>query len=172
MRNKIKGKISNKSDAGIITLDEFKKIPGYPEGDDFSRGPIAVIECDQDIPCNPCEEICKYGAIKVGKPITNLPVLSAEKCRGCLKCITICPGLCIFVVYRDYTDKTSLIYIPYEFSPLPEKNTYVDVLNRRGEKICKGSIRKVIKLAGSNKTFVIGMEIPKRFYNTARHFEF
>lgn len=159
------------SKSGVISLERLKKVPGYPGENDFSKGPIAVIECDEDIPCNPCEDICKYSAIKVGTPITNLPVLDTDKCIGCLKCITVCPGLCIFGVHKDYTDKTSLIYIPYELAPLPEKGIEVDVLDRKGEKICSGFIRKVIK-PGNNKTAIIGMEIPKKFYNTARHFKF
>lgn len=165
-------KLSNESNLGVIDLNQLKKIPGCPGEQDYSKGPVAVIECDQDIPCNPCEDICEHSAIKIGDPITNLPVLDVEKCKGCIKCITICPGLCIFVVHKDYTNKTSLIYIPYELSPLPSKDSEVDVLDRKGEKICKGFIRKVIKTASYNKTAVVAMEVPKDFYNAARHFEF
>ncbi len=168
----MRDKLSNESDVGVIDLDQLKKIPGCPSEHDYLKGAIAVIECDQDIPCNPCEDICEHAAIKVGVPITNLPILDIEKCTGCINCITICPGLCIFVVNRDYTDKTSLVYIPYELSPLPLKGSEVDVLDRKGEKICKGFIRKVIKPASFNKTAVVAMEVPKKFYNTARHFEF
>jgi Fe-S-cluster-containing hydrogenase component 2 len=168
----MKDKISNESEAGVITLEKLKEIPGCPKEIDFAKGPIAVIECDQDIPCNPCEDICENNAIKVGIPITNLPILDVKKCEGCIKCIRICPGLCIFVIHRDYTDKTSLIYIPYELSPLPEKGIKVDILNRKGEKICKGIIKKVIKATNYNSTAIVAMEIPKKYYNDARHFEF
>lgn len=168
----MKKTLSNKSDIGVISSDQFKKIPGYPKETEFEKGPIAVIECDEDIPCNPCEEICEYGAIKVGNPITNLPVLYSQKCKGCIRCIKVCPGLCIFVVHKNYTESTSLIYIPYELNPLPEKNLEVDILDRKGNKICKGFIRKIMKPDKNNKTAVIGMEIPKEFYNIGRHFEF
>jgi len=163
-------RLSNDSNTGIVTRDRLREIPGYPKETDYRKGPMAVIECDQDIPCNPCEDICKEGAIKVGDPITNLPVLDTDKCKGCIRCISICPGLCIFVIDRYYTEDSSLIYIPYELSPLPEKDIKVDVLDRKGQKICKGVIKKVIKPKSYNKTSVVAMEVPKKFYNEARHF--
>jgi Fe-S-cluster-containing hydrogenase component 2 len=170
MVNKVK-KIPNNDDAGILALDMLKEIPGFPKDADFCKGLIAVIECDQDIPCNPCEDICLYGAIKVGTPITNLPELNPSLCTGCLKCLAICPGLCIFAVNKDYDDKNALIYLPYEYSPLPVKGNKIRALDRRGEFVCSGTVHKLLKSSKKQNSTLVGVLVPKEYFNTVRHFE-
>ena len=76
---------------GVPSEDELLSSPGYPLAEDFEEGPIAVIECVQEIPCNPCEEACPNGCIVVGEPITNLPRFDASECTGCGLCTEICP---------------------------------------------------------------------------------
>ena len=75
---------------GYPDLEEMKKSPGYPSDQRLAEGSCIVIECIQEIPCNPCETACKFGAIKVGQPITNLPVLDEKLCTGCGNCIADC----------------------------------------------------------------------------------
>ena len=67
--------------------------PGIPSEERIRNGAVACIECFQNIPCNPCEEACPRGAITVGREITGLPTLDAEKCNGCGKCVSACPAL-------------------------------------------------------------------------------
>jgi Fe-S-cluster-containing hydrogenase component 2 len=158
----------NNLNNGVLDQKRIKEIPGYPGDLAFEKGPIAIIECDQDIPCNPCEEVCPRNAIIVGQPITNLPKIYSDNCNGCTRCITICPGLCIFVINKNYSDTESLIYLPYEFYPIPDKNENVDLLNNYGEVICTGKIKKIIKPLRDNKTYVLGVVIPKKFFMVAR----
>ncbi len=165
-------KIPNFDNAGVLSLKDLKAIPGFPSETDFENDLVAVIECDEDIPCNPCEDVCPHSAIKVGLPITNLPHLDAKKCIGCLKCVAICPGLCIFVINKNFDDKNSLIFIPYEYSPLPNKGQLVRALNRKGEYVCKGIVYKVIKSSKKNSSSIVGIIVPKKFYNEVRHFNF
>ena len=77
---------------GFPSKEELASIPGVPDKDRIKKGPVACIECVQEIPCNPCEEACPFGAIEVGKPITNLPKLYQDKCTGCGNCIAACPA--------------------------------------------------------------------------------
>jgi Fe-S-cluster-containing hydrogenase component 2 len=165
-------KLPNDSNDGILTLKRKKEIPGYPGEEAFEKGSTVVVECDEDIPCNPCEDICKKGAITVGNPITNLPKVDPNKCNGCALCVTICPGLCIFVVNKNYTDTESLIYIPFELSPLPEKNQIVKGCNQKGEQVCDARVEKVIKPKKINKTAIIAVAVPKEFYGTVRNISF
>ena len=161
-------KLPNDSDAGILSPDRIRELPGYPGEERFAKGPVVVIECDEDIPCNPCEDICPEGAISVGDPITNLPRIDPEKCDGCIVCISICPGLCMFVVHRDYNETEALIYIPYEMYPLPEKGSVVDGCNRKGEAVCKVRVEKVIKSKKLQKTSVLAVAVPKEFFEDVR----
>ena len=165
-------KLPNNDDSGVLTLKRLREIPGFPKESDYEKGLIAVIECDEDIPCNPCEDVCPNSAIIIGEPITNLPKFGPVRCNGCLKCIRICPGLCIFAVDKDYSEKESLIYIPYEYLPLPDKGTIVEALDRRGEYVCDAKVNKVISPSKNQATAVIGIIVPKKFYNSVRYFKY
>jgi len=110
---------------GIPSREELEASPGYPSAEHLTRGPMVVIECVQDIPCNPCEAACPHGAIFVGNPITNLPIFYAEKCDACGRCIPICPGQAIFRVDITYSKDKATVAFPYEFLPMPEKGDIV-----------------------------------------------
>jgi len=58
---------------GALSVEEVKNCPGWPGEDCLESRKVAVLECVEDIPCNPCEVACPAGAITVGSPITNLP---------------------------------------------------------------------------------------------------
>ncbi len=165
-------RLPNKSNDGILTLKRIREIPGYPGEEAFEKGPVVLVECDEDIPCNPCEDICKKGVITVGMPITNLPKVDPSKCDGCAACVIICPGLCIFVINKNYSDTESLIYIPFEFNPLPEKKQIVKGCNSKGESVCNARVEKVIKTKRTNKTAMIAVAVPKKFYEIVRAISF
>jgi Fe-S-cluster-containing hydrogenase component 2 len=161
-------KLPNDSDDGILPLERIKQLPGYPGEERIERGPVVIIECDEDIPCNPCEDICPEGAITVGEPITNLPRIDPDKCDGCIVCISICPGLCMFVVHKNYSEMESLIYLPYEMYPLPEKGSVVHGCDRRGEVVCRARVEKVMKARKLQKTAVVAVAVPKTHFETVR----
>lgn len=86
------------------------------------HGVHPVIECTQNIPCNPCQDACKFGCILVGKQITNIPVVDRErKCTGCGMCVASCSGQAIFLVNDDFEEERSTVTLAYEFLPYPEK---------------------------------------------------
>lgn len=66
---------------GYPSWEELKQFNRIPSDERFAKGPVAVIECIQPIPCNPCEGACKFGAICVGDPIINLPCLDEIEVR-------------------------------------------------------------------------------------------
>ena len=56
---------------GVPSPEELKNCPGVPSKARMQRGRVACIECVQEIPCNPCEGICKFGAITVGEHLPS-----------------------------------------------------------------------------------------------------
>lgn len=150
---------------GSPSLEELQNSPGYPSKKDFSRGPIAVIECVEEIPCNPCETSCLKEAIKIGNPITNLPCIDFEKCAGCGICVSACPGLAIYIKDYTYSDNETLITFPFEYFPLPEVGDTVIMAGRMGEAICKGRITKVSHGKMNDHTTLISAVYPKKHFD-------
>jgi len=147
---------------GIPTEEEFWKCPGIPTKERMLKGPVAVIECFQEIPCNVCEDACPFGAIKVGHPITNLPILDENKCKGCKLCITKCPGLAIFVIDLSSKDEAR-ISLPYEFLPVPVIGEEVEALDRWGFNVTKGKVIEVLYNEKFDKTYIVTMSLPKDY---------
>ncbi len=154
--------------SGAPNREEVRNCPGYP-GDEFAKkGPIVFIECVEEIPCNPCEASCPRGAIKVGKPITNLPVLDAEKCIGCTMCVAACPGLAIYVKDYTYSETEATITFPYEYWPLPEKGQEVTLVDEMGEAICRGKVLRVVNPKQYNHTPLVTAAYPKEFFEQVK----
>ncbi len=139
----------SKADLNLPSLKEMEK-------------PVAVIECVQDIPCNPCEQSCPFNAIKIGKPITSLPILDAGKCKGCGTCIAKCPGLAIFVVHAPVDKEYGTVAMPYEYLPLPDIGDTVYGVDRKGEIIEKVQVKKVLQPSASDGTAVITIAVSKK----------
>ena len=146
---------------GIPSKEELESSPGYPDRKALAKGPIVVIECVQDIPCNPCEPACPRGAILVGDPITKIPVFFADRCDGCGSCIPLCPGQAIFRVDMTYSEQKATVSFPYEFSPLPKKGDIVKGVNRVGEVMCDAEVLRVQKPKAFDHTAVITIAVPK-----------
>ena len=66
---------------GVPSQDELSRCPGVPTETRVKLGRVACIECVQEIPCNPCEGLCKFGAITIGEQITYLHVMIAALVR-------------------------------------------------------------------------------------------
>lgn len=146
---------------GYLTQEEEVNSKCYPSEERFNRGPVVIIECTEEIPCNPCEIACKFEAIKIGKPITNVPILDEDLCIGCGLCISRCPGLAIFMVDKTYSDKEGLISFPYEYLPLPVTGSIVDAVNREGKVVSYGKVTKVLNNKSLDRTPVVTISIPK-----------
>lgn len=153
---------------GYLEYQELKSIQKLPDEERYSKGPVAVIECVQEIPCNPCEAACIKGAIKIGEPITNLPNVEFEKCVGCGICVAKCSGMAIFIVDKSYSEITATVAFPYEYYPLPEVDSLVKAVNRKGEVVCDGKIVKIMNPKTYDHTPVVTVEIPKEFADEVR----
>ena len=151
-------------------LEKLKKSAGYPSEERLNEGPVAVIECLEEIPCNPCETVCPKNSIKVGDPITNLPSIN-NLCTGCGKCAVVCPGLAIFIVDRTYSETEAAIIIPYELLPLPAKGDKISGLNRQGSPVCRSKVIRVNANKNFNKTNLVTIAVPKEFSDEVRFFK-
>ena len=139
---------------GVLSGDDLEGT--IPPRERLLRGPCVSIECVEEIPCNPCEEACRAGAISVGDPITNPPSVDFDKCTGCGVCIGICPGLAIFLL--DLSGGSPKVTLPHELLPVPEDGDEVELLSREGEVIGRG---RVVRRRRAGTTWIVTVELPR-----------
>ena len=144
---------------GYLTLDELDS--KIPNNDRHKKGPVAIIECIQKIPCNPWQFACTRKAIKDFKEINDIPDIDFDLCNGCGICIAQCPGLAIFVVWQDYNELESLVKIPFEFLPVPIEGNEYALLDRSGKVIGKGKVIKIQTNKNNPKTKILWITTPK-----------
>ncbi|NPV69084.1 MAG: 4Fe-4S binding protein [Firmicutes bacterium] len=146
---------------GFAAIEELRATPGFPSDERLAKGPCAVIECVQEIPCNPCEAACPRNSIKVGVPITNLPILDEDRCTGCGICIASCPGLAIFVVDMSQKNGKASVQFPWEYLPMPVTGSTVELVNREGVPVTTGTVKDVRTAKAYDRTTVVTVEVPR-----------
>jgi len=144
---------------GIPTIEDLSKVT--PTDERFAKGPVAIVECFQEIPCNPCVKACKRGAITMPNDINDVPVIDIELCNGCSLCVSLCPGLAIFIVDKTYSEEQALVKLPYEYVPVPKSGQHVTVLNRAGEELGDYEVIKVMSGGKVNMTYTISLAVPQ-----------
>ena len=142
----------------------------FPPVERINKGPVAVVECYQKIPCNPCQTACPVGAIKIGDDINNIPVRDENLCGGCGVCVARCPGLAIMIVDGSKSAETVEFRIPYEFLPLPEAGEMVIGLDRAGQPICKALVKRVMNPPSFDRTPVVTLEVDRKYLYDFRNF--
>ena len=155
---------------GYVTQEELQAFPAASE----KRGGVhPVIECTQNIPCNPCQDACKFGCIMVGRQITSIPQIDREKkCTGCGMCVASCSGQAIFLVDDDYDETHAAITMAYEFLPYPEKGQKGTALSRAGQPVCEAEVLSLRRSAATDGTALLTIAVPKKFSMQARAFAF
>ena len=123
--------------------------------------PKALIECYEEIPCNPCSTCCPVNAIHIEEDINHRPVIDYDVCTGCGICVYHCPALAISVV--SIKEDRAYFKIPYELHPLPTKGEVWDGVNRAGEVICEARVEQVAKKDSFDKTALITVSVDKAY---------
>lgn len=153
---------------GYVSDDEIERYPGVTH----KAGLHPVMECTQNIPCNPCQDACKKGCISIGSNITSLPiVVDGSECINCGMCVASCSGQAIFLVDEDCGDGTATVTLPYEFLPLPEAGTKGKGLGRDGRAICDAEVVAVKSNKAFDKTNLLTIRVPKEYAMKARFFK-
>ena len=142
----------------------------FPPIERINKGPVAVVECYQKIPCNPCSTACPFGAIQVGEDINNIPCRDEDLCTGCGKCVSRCPGLAIMIVDGSKSADTVEFRIPYEFLPLPAAGETVVGLDRAGQPVCKARVLRVQNSPAFDRTPVVTLEVARSYLYDFRNF--
>ena len=175
---KNRGKLVEKTEEGIavsmsllengyVADTEIERYPGVTK----QEGIHPVIECTQNIPCNPCQDACPKGCICIGKNITSLPVVSKEhKCIGCGMCVASCSGQAIFLVQENVEPGFGEVTMPYEFLPLPKVGEKGIALGRDGKEVCEAEVTKVRIAPVFDHTNLLTIKVPNDRIMKARFY--
>lgn len=176
---KNRGKLVEKTEEGIAVSENLlergyvaeEEITRYP-GVTSQEGIHPVIECTQNIPCNPCQDACPKGCICIGKNITSLPVVSTEhKCIGCGMCVASCSGQAIFLVEENVEPGYGEVTMPYELLPLPEVGEKGIALGRDGKQVCEAEVTKVRTAPAFDHTNLLTIKVPNEMVMKARFYK-
>jgi Fe-S-cluster-containing hydrogenase component 2 len=167
-RSRTKPELAPRQRSGVLSPKRLAAMGIVPPEERLAAGPVVMVECIENIPCNPCAFACPRKAITIDGELTDTPKVDFSKCNGCALCIAKCPGLAIFVVHRDFSKTEATVAIPYELLPRPETGSSVDGLDRAGRAVCRGRIVKVLDTKAMNRCAVVTVAVPKRYWNTVR----
>lgn len=178
-KNKGRNDFTETDEGYLISKTLLKKgyvkeseLENFPSASYKKAGVHPVIECTQNIPCNPCQDVCPSKCIEVGQNITAIPQIAAEnKCVGCGLCVGNCPGQAIFLIDEKPDEGYSTVTFPYEFLPLPMVGDKGMALDRQGNEVCEAEITKVVKSAPMDRTAVVTMKIHSKYTDTARFYK-
>jgi Fe-S-cluster-containing hydrogenase component 2 len=154
--------------SGVLSPKELAARAAVPTKERLAAGPVVIVECIENIPCNPCAYACPRKAITIEGELTDTPKVDFSKCNGCTLCVSKCPGLAIFVVNKDHSKTEATVTMPYELLPRPETGARVVCLDRAGRAACSGKVVKVLDTKALNRCAVVTVALPKRFWNTVR----
>lgn len=132
------------------------------------EGIFPVIHCKQEIPCNPCSTVCPEGSIRMqGDPVKGRPFFDG-KCQGCMKCLSICPGLAITLVdYRKDKDNP-VVFLPYEISNIEiQKDDRINLVDVDGNPLGLFPVLGAKATKESNRTQVVRVRVPKEIAKKA-----
>ncbi len=120
--------------------------PILPEKERMWSKGFVVMDCLYGFACNPCSFACKFDAITKSSTST-VPRIDYEKCTGCMRCITQCPGLAIF----GYDLNKNWLFLPVEYKATEKELVYL--VDNNGSILGEGIIEKITK--NSNKTDLV-----------------
>ncbi len=138
----------------------------YPDKLD---GVFPVFHCLQEIPCNPCANVCPKGLISINEEdIRHLPHFDIEcidECIACGRCVATCPGLAISLVDFRKREGKALVTLPVEQeNPNIQPGKLIEATDIDGTVMGEFLIEKIRSVAGfKDGTRLVSFEAPAEF---------
>ncbi len=126
------------------TAEVLKSRPGRVfdfEPEDLDREVFPVLACNQEIPCNPCTQVCPLASIAIPDgSLTSPPVFQGD-CIGCGRCVLVCPGLAIRLVLKTQDPDRRLLVLPWEMPEgFVQPGSEVATVDMEGRAVGRGRV--------------------------------
>jgi NADPH-dependent 2,4-dienoyl-CoA reductase/sulfur reductase-like enzyme/bacterioferritin-associated ferredoxin/Pyruvate/2-oxoacid:ferredoxin oxidoreductase delta subunit len=153
----------------LETEEILKSRPGmvFPEKHiDKLDGVFPVFHCSQEIPCNPCSDVCPKDLIFIDEAdIRHLPLFDEERvdeCIACGRCVAVCPGLAVSLVDFRKRNQTALVSLPVEQDyPWISVGNEIEVTDTDGIALGSFKIEKIKTVSGyKDGTRLLNIEVP------------
>jgi len=119
-----------------------------------------VLSCVEEIPCNPCTQVCPLGSISIPDgSITSRPVFSGS-CLACGRCVSICPGLAIRIVMPGTSPDRALVMLPWEFDEVAPGDE-VTTVDMEGNEVGIGRVQAMRRRDDQNGRAMLLLDVPK-----------
>jgi sarcosine oxidase subunit alpha len=146
----------------------LKSKPGeisIAETQESRTGVSPMIHCIQEIPCDPCANLCPNGLIVIDSNdirVTPSFIGNTYSCLVCERCVAGCPGLAITLVDYRSNAKAPFVSIPYEFNKdIIQSKDIVTVLDREGNSLGKYEVMGVHSIPSSDRTLIVQVQAPE-----------
>lgn len=146
-----------------VTNEEFRA-SGTPNEPSKAGFAFPVIHCTQEIPCNPCASVCPQGLIHIDEDdIRQVPEYMAahigKTCIGCMKCVTICPGLAVTLLDGRTDAAHPIVTIPFEFGPhKAQAGDTVIAMDVSGEILGEVPVLEVRAIPSNDRTVLVKVQ--------------
>lgn len=124
-----------------------------------------VMHCRQEIPCDPCANVCPYGLIEIeSHDIRGLPHFKNrddKNCIACERCVAICPGLAITLVDFRIDPEQALVSIPLEFSEqFIHTGDRVPITDIDGKLLGEFPVVRIRTIRQFSHTLIVQVQVP------------
>jgi NADPH-dependent 2,4-dienoyl-CoA reductase/sulfur reductase-like enzyme/Pyruvate/2-oxoacid:ferredoxin oxidoreductase delta subunit/bacterioferritin-associated ferredoxin len=145
--------------AAVLKSRPGRTFPHVPKDPGLKVFPI--IACNQEIPCNPCTQVCPLGSITIGDGTITSPPRFAGGCLGCGRCVMICPGLAIRLVLESFQPGRAHLILPWEMGPQTlSPGDEVVTVDMEGKPVGRGTVRAFRQRPDQDRRTLVLLDVP------------
>lgn len=128
-----------------------------------------LVDCPQEIPCDPCVKACSTGAISMDEGMCGKPRITEGQCNGCLSCLEVCPVSCIYLMEKR--EGETLMTLALDRLPRLSKGDEVILKDGNGKDLGRGRVIKSRAAQKDKGLRILTLKVPAEVAGSVRTVE-